>query len=247
MEYHPPPKNHLDFIGGGASSIVNFLPPDRVLKFAHDNLPQDAEHERKVLEVLGSHPRIVRYFGMWKEKNRSVVLEYHPRGYPRRRWAVQIVEGLVYIHSKGIVHGDLNASNILVTDSDDVVLCDFAGSSLNGEKPVALCFEPRHLRPRGEGEDETRNIKDDLFALGSVLYELYSDKKPYAEKEDHEVGKLYRQGTFPDVSGIPVGRVIEKCWTGGYKSAEQVLADLVVLIVTGFSTTFDSTELQTAR
>lgn len=111
MEYPPPPKNHLDFIGGGASSIINFLPPDRVLKFAHDKLPQDAEHERKVLEVLGPHPRIVRYFGMWKEKNRSVVLEYHPQGclrqvltelgrnrndsdtgdeneIPRRRWAV---------------------------------------------------------------------------------------------------------------------------------------------------------------
>jgi serine/threonine protein kinase len=221
IEYPPPPKDRLDFIGGGASSVVKFLPPDRVLKFAHNDVPQDAEHERKIFEVLGSHPRIVRYFGMWKDKNRSVVLEYHPRGYlrqvlmelgqdrnnaddnedenaiPRRKWAVQIVEGLIYIHSKGVVHGDLNASNILVGDSDDVVLCDFAGSSLNSEKPVALYSEPRHFRPREKGEEEMRIIKDDLFALGSVLYELYSHQKPYAEKPDHEVEKLYPKAYFP--------------------------------------------------
>ncbi|KAK3937483.1 tkl protein kinase [Diplogelasinospora grovesii] len=225
MEYLPPPTKIHDCIGGGTSFNVTFLPPDRVLKWTHKDVPHDAEQERKILELLGPHPRIVRYFGMWKEENTSIVLEYHPgfepnrndadTDIPRRRWAVQIAEGLAYIHSKGIVHGDVNASNVLVTSDDDIVMCDFVGSSLDGEKAFAPCHEARHFRPRERHEDDIRFVQDDLFALGSLLYELYTHQKPYARQRDHEVEKLYREGIFPDVSRIPVGSMITKCWTGG--------------------------------
>ncbi len=50
----------------------------------------------------------------------------------------------------------------------------------------------------------------------------------YMDKEDHEVEKLYRQYTFPEVTGIPLGDVITKCWMGKYQTASQVLRDIRV-------------------
>jgi hypothetical protein len=80
MKYLSPPTKIHDCIGGGTSFNVTFLLPDRVLKWTHKDVPYDAEQERKILELLGPHPRTVRYFGMWKKENTSIVLEYHPRG-----------------------------------------------------------------------------------------------------------------------------------------------------------------------
>jgi len=37
----------------------------------------------------------------------------------------QIIEGLLYMHSKGIVYGDLKAENVLINKYGEVKLCDF--------------------------------------------------------------------------------------------------------------------------
>ncbi|KAJ2903239.1 tkl protein kinase [Zalerion maritima] len=199
-----PDYGRLKSVSACSSGIVFFLPPDRMVKLGHR-----------------PHPRIVEHLGTWKCISNSAVLKYYARGClhqilkldadndtaverlrPRRKWATQIVESLVFIHPKGVVHADLDASN-----------------SLNGERPVALCFEARHVRPREKGDEEIRKEADDLFALGSLLFDLYTGKKPYAYKEDHQVEKLYKQGTFPDSSSIPAGGVVEGCWTEKYQSA----------------------------
>lgn len=72
-----------------------------------------------------------------------------------------------------MVHDDLNARNVLLTDADDVALCDFVGSSLNGERSLPLCFEARHSCPRDRGGEEIRNEVDDLLAVGSLPFEFY--------------------------------------------------------------------------
>lgn len=59
MEYLPPPTKIYDFVGGGTSFIVTFLPPDCVPKWTHKDVPHYAKHEREILELLRPHPRII--------------------------------------------------------------------------------------------------------------------------------------------------------------------------------------------
>ncbi|KAJ2896228.1 tkl protein kinase [Zalerion maritima] len=232
----------MEVVGAGASSIVCLVTPGRVAKlYRLDCQPfGHYEHEQRVYNVLGSHPRILRYLGIWQGKTQEHSLfEYHPRGtlrqvlsssrdsssIPADKWAQQFLEGLAYLHSRDVIHGDLSTNNALVTDDDDIVLMDFAGSSLTGQRPsTPSIYGSRNLRP-------TQNlfictIMDDLFAFGSVLYELYTRVPPYKEKTDEEVEKLYSQGIFPDVSAIPVGSIVLKCWLGGYEKVAAVLSDL---------------------
>lgn len=37
----------------------------------------------------------------------------------------QVIEGLLYIHSKGVVYGDLKAENVLINNKGEIKICDF--------------------------------------------------------------------------------------------------------------------------
>lgn len=65
----------------------------------------------------GSLLHTLKAFGKFPEK---LVVSY----------TVKILEGLVYLHGKQVVHCDLKAANILTTKSGNVKLTDF-GVSLN--------------------------------------------------------------------------------------------------------------------
>ena len=38
---------------------------------------------------------------------------------------MQVAEGLAFLHEQGIVHGDVKAANVLVSDSKEAFICDF--------------------------------------------------------------------------------------------------------------------------
>jgi hypothetical protein len=69
--------------------------------------------------------------------------------------------------------------------------------------------------------------KDDIFALGTVLYEISVGYRLYPEKSDKEVCKFLQRREFPDITGLGALRVvIEKCWRDQYGSAEEIKYDL---------------------
>lgn len=173
----------------------------------------DIEVERDVYERLGPHPRILKYLGPGpiptksKPAQRSlrIRLEYQAKGTLRKlilsgsevfpiKWAEQIAKGLEYLHQNGIVHCDISANNILITDSSDAVLCDFAGLSIDGMKVNGVSYERRCSRRY----DYTNNFshRDDLFAFGTVVYELSTLKRPYEDKTDEQVRQLYKRSEF---------------------------------------------------
>jgi len=61
----------------------------------------------------GSLQNILKYFGTFKEKLVKI-------------YVIQILGGLINLHSNGIIHGDLKLSNSLIDDAGVVKLADFA-------------------------------------------------------------------------------------------------------------------------
>jgi len=241
------PNQQLDLLpyailGGGCSGIVYLVPPDRVAKCPNAGSISrgEVEHERRVYETLGTHPRILRFLGPLEEIG-HLSFEHHARGTLRRvlmheqlaeceplnreKWARQLIQGIVYIHSRDVVHGDVSAANVLITREDELVFCDFAGSVLRGERRHLGGCELRCSRP-GKDVKSPPGVQDDLFALGSVLYELYTGSRPYEGVADDEVVRLYCQGVFPVTKHVPIGGVVLSCWTGGYGSGAAVLLAL---------------------
>ncbi len=48
-----------------------------------------------------------------------------------RKYIIQVLKALVYLHSKDVIHGDLKGANVLLTkDSEMIKLCDLGNSRL---------------------------------------------------------------------------------------------------------------------
>ena len=199
---------------------------------------QDLAEERRIYERLGSHPRICKYIS---SSEREIVLERHTEclgkrllrltelaGVPSRdiafRWSIQAAEGLAYIHSKGVLQGDISIGNILLDKQDNLVFCDFGGSSIDGSEASVLCGT-RFQRPHSSS-DPALSVKDEIFALGSLIYTIWTTHQPYHEEDERTVERYYEKLQFPAVHHLHVGHIIAKCWNGAYLTALEVLGEL---------------------
>ena len=132
----------------------------------------------------------------------------------------QATEAVAYVHSKGVIHGDIAARRFLLDEQLNVKLSGFTYASLDGEKGLNITSY-RHFLPRDNMAPNT--IKSDLFALGCTFYEIMKGKKPYADVHEHDVLELYKQKLFPDVDGLCCGVVILDCWNCKFSSAAEIL------------------------
>ena len=87
-----------------------------------------------------------------------------------------VADALRYAHAKGIVHRDVKASNILLDHNGVPYLSDFGvaarvGARADGGSPVAA--SPQALA------GETAQPSDDIYALGTLLYELVAGAPPW--------------------------------------------------------------------
>lgn len=94
--------------------------------------------------------------------------------------ARKVCAGLAAAHSKGVIHRDLKPHNIMLNKRGEVVIMDFGlaamAESLSGAE--ARNGTPAYMAPEQlKGFEVT--AKSDIFALGVVLYELFTGKRPY--------------------------------------------------------------------
>ncbi|RFU32220.1 hypothetical protein B7463_g4103, partial [Scytalidium lignicola] len=229
---------------GLTSEVVRIADTNIVAKvpIPSDSLPTKVhEIEKDIYERIQDHPNILKCLGQSPpecELLRSALLfEYHSQGNvkehldelntipTRSRWPYQAVSALAHIHSKGIIHADFGLHNFLLRDDGSIVLCDFSGSSLDGACPYVAYGVP-YDDPLSTRDNPSEN--EDVFALGTVLYELDRGKLLFDGMSGDEIFLRLRNRDFPDLSMIdlPLRGVVEKCWTVEGYTASDALKEL---------------------
>ncbi len=96
-------------------------------------------------------------------------------------------KALEYAHSKGVIHRDIKPSNILLTKDHNVKIVDFGVAMVRSKIDTlssGLFGSPSYMSPEQVEEKEV-SPSTDLFALGTVLYELLTGKKPFVADNVH--------------------------------------------------------------
>uniref|UniRef100_A0A8C9T507 Serine/threonine-protein kinase PLK4 n=1 Tax=Scleropages formosus TaxID=113540 RepID=A0A8C9T507_SCLFO len=98
-----------------------------------------------------------------------------------RHFMRQIVKGLLYLHTHGIMHRDLTLSNLLLTSSMNVKIADFGLATqlkLPSEKHFTMCGTPNYISP----EVATRSahgLESDVWSIGCMFYAFLMGRPPF--------------------------------------------------------------------
>ncbi|WEW56987.1 hypothetical protein PRK78_002446 [Emydomyces testavorans] len=236
---HPPDAETLIIAGSG---IIYTLPdrPNEVVKVPQpfDGDRHNHEIERRVYQRLGKHPNIVNVtemdqYGIYLERAfHGCLRQYFREGgtatlQEKIMWCRDTASVLDYVHQNNIRHADLSGRNLLLDSKRNILLCDFSGSFIDGEK--ATIFAECGFRHPDENEYAQPTIRGELHTLGSTIYEIMTGVKPHHGLEEHIIRDLVEKGEYPDVRELPLGGVIMKCWKGDFLSAAEVAEEIVQL------------------
>ncbi|KAF8898833.1 hypothetical protein BD779DRAFT_1485744 [Infundibulicybe gibba] len=175
--------------------------------------------ESETLKDL-DHPNIVQYLGFEETPtNLSIFLEYVPGGSVgscllqhgkfneevTKSFTSQILAGLEYLHSRGILHRDLKADNILVEMSGICKISDFgiskrtddqSGGAHTAMQGTVFWMAPEVINTKKKGY----NFKIDIWSVGCVVLEMWAGMRPWMGDEAVAVMfKLYQSKLPPPV------------------------------------------------
>ena len=170
-------------------------------------------NEIRVLREL-DHPNIIKFYEVHEMPKTVNLLMNHVEGgelielmkaqgcYTEGECAKilkKLLETLLFLQNKKIVHRDIKPQNILVqdkTDSSSIILADF-GLACSMEDTSLLrmrCGTPGYMAPEILNNQAAGNYdKIDLFSMGCIFYRMLTGFAPFAGTSADEVAKLNKE------------------------------------------------------
>ena len=192
-------------IGKGAIGVVYKginLETAAMVAFKQISLQNLREDEKKSIQMEINllkklkHENIVKYIDYISTENHlNIILEYVDSGslssiikkfgpFPESLVAIyikQVLTGLDYLHSQGVVHRDIKGANILTTKEGIVKLADFGvATKLNdGEKASSVVGTPYWMAPEIIEMRGHISTSCDIWSVGCTVIELLTGNPPY--------------------------------------------------------------------
>ncbi|HYV86006.1 MAG TPA: protein kinase [Patescibacteria group bacterium] len=183
----------------GQAVALKFLPPD----LAQDPVRLARFHNEVRLARQVSHPNVCRVHDIGDVDGQPFLSMEYVDGedlssllrrigrLPKDKAveiARQVCAGLQAAHDQGVLHRDLKPSNVMLDGRGRARLADFglAAAAGQAENPGARAGTPAYMAPEllSGGEASARS---DIYALGLVLYELFTGKRVFGGRTLAEI------------------------------------------------------------
>ena len=196
---------------------VKVIRTENILPSTLDRALQRFEREAKSVAKL-NHPNIVSVtdYGNYEGKP-YLVMPYLTGGTlqqllvqkQRINWrealeiALPIIEALAYAHSRNIIHRDVKPSNVLLTRSGQPMLTDFGVAKIVDNEDtmdltgtMATVGTPQYMAPE-QISSKTIDARVDVYALGIVLYEMVTGRRPFEAETPMAVMIMHSRDPLP--------------------------------------------------
>jgi len=185
---------HADDLRLGHPVALKFLPA----ALASDPRRLEQFHNEVSLARQVSHPNVCRVYDIGDVEGRLFLsMEYiegedlasmlQRRGRLSEEEAIeltrQICAGLNAVHAKGILHRDLKPANIFINGSGHAQLMDFGIATGGAVDDAERLSEgtPAYMAPEQLARTDV-TVKSDLYALGLIMYEMFSGRRLFSAK-----------------------------------------------------------------
>jgi serine/threonine-protein kinase len=229
---------------------------DRLLEEARSASQLNHSHICTIYEV--NEEDSIPFIAMEYIAGRSLSAIIPPEGLPTEqvvRFGTQIAQALAHAHQRRIVHRDLKPANVAVTPDGIAKVLDFGlATRLRTEELEAVTVSQVDL---GESEPlagtlpymapeqfrgNPADARSDIWALGVVLYEMASGRRPFSGRSGFEVSTAILRDSpppLPDHVSAGLVAVIRRCMmkepAARYQSASEVRSALETIESTSVS------------
>jgi len=251
----------LEKLGEGGMGVVykahdTTLNRNVALKFLPDRVTKDETAKARFLQEAQAaaglnHPNICTIYGVEEHEGQLfIAMEYIDGGTLGEKIpfaksddaiviAAQIGEALQEAHSKGIVHRDIKADNIMLTSKGQVKVMDFGLAKLKGSLKLTRTSSTvgtlGYMAPEQIQAGEV-DYRSDIFSFGVLFFEMLTGKLPF--RGEHEAAMVYsivneeptpltkvQPGASPELERI-IARALEKNPEDRYQSVADMVSEL---------------------
>lgn len=216
--------------------------------------PRDLVREARLAASL-DHPSICAVHGVDFLGEEPLLVMAHVKGVPLSRvirsrrsvsvttaldFARQIASAVQHAHERGVIHGDLKSSNIMVGPRGHVTILDFGlavradacrGNELDstrvsrasGAAGTVPYMAPEIIR------GQLPSVRSDIWALGVLIFEMVVGRRPFAGGTPYEMAAnilANRRTRMESLVQGPIREVIDRCLcidpAGRYRSVREL-------------------------
>ncbi len=216
-------------------------------------------HEYDILKDL-DHPGIPKVHGISYDGTTIALVQEYIDGVDLRKQifkkkitpsevleiGIQLADILYYIHQKGVIHKDINSSNIMIARDGTLKLLDFGISSTSYSKTNELLNVDQiegtltYISPEQTGRTaHALTYSSDFYSCGVLLYELLAGKPPFDSIDPLEIihfhlsrNPVFLKSILPDLPkgfDLIISKLMEKNPNDRYHSALGLKADLLTI------------------
>lgn len=213
----------------GQAVALKFLPSS----VSRDPGLLDRFHSEVRLARQVSHPNVCRVYDIAEFEGRHFLsMEYvdgedlasllrrigHLPGDKALEVARQLCAGIAAAHERGVLHRDLKPANVMLDGRGRVRITDF-GLAIAGDDAgdrVEVAGTPAYMPPE-QLAGKPATVRSDVYALGLVLYEVFTGKRAFEAASLAEIRRKHAEDAPAPPSGVTPGidpvveRVILRC------------------------------------